>query len=322
MTSGEARIIAFTASSQLHLPTLRFAFLGHLIFFHFHLLTSLLCACNVSICLHFYISCLHFLTLHSSLFTHTHRWLCYFDEELAIHIQLTIQLSLCCNSVSLRIIRNHPPWPPTVKHPSPPANLSTPLLHQLTAPILKSVPPRPLLSPPPFSLAPTAKTTTRTSCFARMRTVTLPTASRRAARSPAALWICKFNLSITARGSIESNRSSKHGNDPGTNENQDVVTSRERLSTIGHDCEVVYSHLKEQLLANSNRITKLRENCEKEWEAHYKCLEKHNQEYYACRKPERTLNECVFSKLVRERQSYCPAREDVGRKLQLRTLIH
>lgn len=47
------------------------------------------------------------------------------------------------------------------------------------------------------------------------------------------------------------------------------------------------------------RITKLRENCEKEWEAHYKCLEKHNQEYYACRKPERTFNECVFSKLVR-----------------------
>ncbi|KAF9317828.1 hypothetical protein BG000_011512 [Podila horticola] len=48
-------------------------------------------------------------------------------------------------------------------------------------------------------------------------------------------------------------------------------------------------------------ITKLRENCEKEWEAHYKCLEKHNQEYYACRKPERTLNECVFSKLKLEK---------------------
>jgi len=46
------------------------------------------------------------------------------------------------------------------------------------------------------------------------------------------------------------------------------------------------------------RISKLRENCEKEWETHYKCLEKHNQEYFACRKQERTFNECVFSKLV------------------------
>ncbi|KAF9436635.1 hypothetical protein BGZ76_003396 [Entomortierella beljakovae] len=48
-------------------------------------------------------------------------------------------------------------------------------------------------------------------------------------------------------------------------------------------------------------ITKLRENCEKEWEAHYTCLEKHNQEYFACRKPERTFNECVFSKLKLEK---------------------
>ncbi|KAF9365284.1 hypothetical protein BGX34_010590 [Mortierella sp. NVP85] len=48
-------------------------------------------------------------------------------------------------------------------------------------------------------------------------------------------------------------------------------------------------------------INKLRENCEKEWETHYKCLEKHNQEYYACRKQERTFNECVFSKLKLEK---------------------
>ncbi|KAF9280169.1 hypothetical protein BGZ68_007452 [Mortierella alpina] len=43
-------------------------------------------------------------------------------------------------------------------------------------------------------------------------------------------------------------------------------------------------------------LTKLRENYGKEWKAHYKYLEKHNQEYYACRKPEKALHECVFSK--------------------------
>ena len=46
------------------------------------------------------------------------------------------------------------------------------------------------------------------------------------------------------------------------------------------------------------RITKLRENCGKEFDAHWQCLENHNQELYACRKPERTFNTCVFEKLV------------------------
>jgi hypothetical protein len=46
------------------------------------------------------------------------------------------------------------------------------------------------------------------------------------------------------------------------------------------------------------RITKLRENCGKEFEAHWQCLEKNNQELYACRTPERTFNTCVFEKLV------------------------
>ncbi|KDQ64229.1 hypothetical protein JAAARDRAFT_27852 [Jaapia argillacea MUCL 33604] len=44
-------------------------------------------------------------------------------------------------------------------------------------------------------------------------------------------------------------------------------------------------------------ITKLRENCLKEFESHWACLENNNQEYYMCRKPERTLNKCVFEKL-------------------------
>ncbi|KAF8524640.1 hypothetical protein BU17DRAFT_74742 [Hysterangium stoloniferum] len=44
-------------------------------------------------------------------------------------------------------------------------------------------------------------------------------------------------------------------------------------------------------------INKLRENCLKEFDSHWQCLEKNNQEYYMCRKPERTLNQCVFDKL-------------------------
>ncbi|KAK1924341.1 hypothetical protein DB88DRAFT_489965 [Papiliotrema laurentii] len=44
-------------------------------------------------------------------------------------------------------------------------------------------------------------------------------------------------------------------------------------------------------------ITKLRENCLAEFDAHWKCLEQNNQYFYACRKPEKALNQCVFSKL-------------------------
>jgi len=44
-------------------------------------------------------------------------------------------------------------------------------------------------------------------------------------------------------------------------------------------------------------INKMRENCLEQFEAHWNCLEQNNQEYYACRKPERTLNKCMFEKL-------------------------
>ncbi|KAH9844338.1 NADH dehydrogenase, alpha subcomplex, subunit 8 [Rhodofomes roseus] len=43
-------------------------------------------------------------------------------------------------------------------------------------------------------------------------------------------------------------------------------------------------------------ITKMRDSCASEFEQHWQCLEKHNQEYYPCRKPERTLNQCMFEK--------------------------
>ncbi|KAJ6486430.1 Ndufa8, NADH-ubiquinone oxidoreductase complex I 19kd subunit [Mycena vitilis] len=44
-------------------------------------------------------------------------------------------------------------------------------------------------------------------------------------------------------------------------------------------------------------ITKMRENCLEQFEAHWGCLELNNQEYYRCRAPERKLNSCVFEKL-------------------------
>ena len=44
-------------------------------------------------------------------------------------------------------------------------------------------------------------------------------------------------------------------------------------------------------------INKMRENCLAQFDAHWGCLERNNQEYYKCRKPERTLNACMFEKL-------------------------
>ena len=46
-------------------------------------------------------------------------------------------------------------------------------------------------------------------------------------------------------------------------------------------------------------ISKMRESCLQEFDAHWQCLEKNNQYFQACRKPEKALNDCVFSKLVR-----------------------
>lgn len=44
-------------------------------------------------------------------------------------------------------------------------------------------------------------------------------------------------------------------------------------------------------------ISKMRENCLEQFKTHWECLEKNNQEYRYCRKPERTLNKCMFEKL-------------------------
>ncbi|CED83385.1 NADH:ubiquinone oxidoreductase, NDUFA8/PGIV/19 kDa subunit [Phaffia rhodozyma] len=44
-------------------------------------------------------------------------------------------------------------------------------------------------------------------------------------------------------------------------------------------------------------INKMRENCAQLYEAHWQCLERNNQDFYACRNRERPLNACVFEKI-------------------------
>jgi hypothetical protein len=51
----------------------------------------------------------------------------------------------------------------------------------------------------------------------------------------------------------------------------------------------------------------MRENCLKEFDAHWNCLEWNNQKYNLCRKDERPLNQCMFEKLVRARLLAAPA---------------
>ncbi|RHZ86561.1 hypothetical protein Glove_49g23 [Diversispora epigaea] len=48
-------------------------------------------------------------------------------------------------------------------------------------------------------------------------------------------------------------------------------------------------------------LRKLREHCDKEFEAHWTCLDLNNQEYHRCRAPERKFNACVMSALKLEK---------------------
>jgi hypothetical protein len=52
------------------------------------------------------------------------------------------------------------------------------------------------------------------------------------------------------------------------------------------------------LTTQLSSITRMRENCLKEFEAHWNCLEHNNHAYNLCRKQERPLNNCMFEKLV------------------------
>ncbi|RIB14671.1 hypothetical protein C2G38_2095234, partial [Gigaspora rosea] len=44
----------------------------------------------------------------------------------------------------------------------------------------------------------------------------------------------------------------------------------------------------------SIKLRKVREHCDSEFEAHWQCLDRNNQEYLHCRGLERKFNSCVF----------------------------
>ncbi|KAI8805825.1 hypothetical protein BJ742DRAFT_819257, partial [Cladochytrium replicatum] len=44
-------------------------------------------------------------------------------------------------------------------------------------------------------------------------------------------------------------------------------------------------------------IRRLKDNCDKEWEKHWQCLDKKNHHYWECRKEETVFNDCVFKSL-------------------------
>lgn len=45
-------------------------------------------------------------------------------------------------------------------------------------------------------------------------------------------------------------------------------------------------------------ISKLKANCQSEWQAHYQCLENSNHHLWQCREQERPLNKCIFDSTV------------------------
>ncbi|KAG9304456.1 hypothetical protein G9A89_020020 [Geosiphon pyriformis] len=48
-------------------------------------------------------------------------------------------------------------------------------------------------------------------------------------------------------------------------------------------------------------IRRIRENCDKELDAHWICLDRNNQEYFHCRPEEKPLNACVLNALNLEK---------------------
>ncbi|KAJ3297923.1 hypothetical protein HK104_011383 [Borealophlyctis nickersoniae] len=71
-----------------------------------------------------------------------------------------------------------------------------------------------------------------------------------------------------------------------------------------------------------NLIQKLKDNCDKEWQQHWNCLDFNNHELWRCRPAEREFNDCVFKKLglvkdipeTPEGQEHIHRRTDVGFK--------
>ncbi|KAH6559957.1 hypothetical protein BASA50_006662 [Batrachochytrium salamandrivorans] len=44
-------------------------------------------------------------------------------------------------------------------------------------------------------------------------------------------------------------------------------------------------------------ISKLKANCNDSWTQHWQCLDANNQMLYKCRKEEREMNDCIFTKM-------------------------
>lgn len=78
----------------------------------------------------------------------------------------------------------------------------------------------------------------------------------------------------------------------------DVLLTCKNSSFTRHYQQCIYLYDNSRTRFSPSSITKLRENCGKEFDAHWQCLENHNQQFYSCRKPETTFNQCVFEKLV------------------------
>lgn len=55
-----------------------------------------------------------------------------------------------------------------------------------------------------------------------------------------------------------------------------------------------------------NSIKDINTHCLEEFKAHADCLENNNHYQFECRRPEMSLNKCVFDKLVRTPLSFRP----------------
>ena len=52
------------------------------------------------------------------------------------------------------------------------------------------------------------------------------------------------------------------------------------------------------LIVMGARLSDINKSCLTEFRKHWECLDNNNQQLWHCRRPEKTLNACVFEKLV------------------------
>lgn len=70
----------------------------------------------------------------------------------------------------------------------------------------------------------------------------------------------------------------------------------------------------------TTRLEDINKHCLNEFRYHWQCLEDNNQQLWQCRKPERSLNKCVFDNLVRPSMFNRPIRMPPAGKAR-RTLL-